>query len=198
MRIFAATAILAVLVPEASAQDGAYPFSGFFGSTELRNAPPEDALKRCALSFLHQNPDGSFATYVVDLDGFQATNVPTYHPINRGTCEYDAQTTVEACTVTEQSPPLTRETIHYDRIVRNEFDLVEVQMFRDAETAAAGTPGHGSLHFYRCPFNEATVILGLSDEMTPLQQHETQRLQFPNATILNMPLVEALAEAVRP
>lgn len=202
-RVGAATlaGLFACLPLTAAADD--YPYTGLFWLSV--GGPQEAGLdRRCALSFLDQRNDGTWAVYHVDLAAFAASKEIVYKKLAEGECSYTTATKVEACVATmDKSFPEGEGQMVYDVVTATAPDQIDTVMIDAAsgwdmvmQDPASVDAGY-VLTYQRCPFPEAALRSRISPDPTTFAAEELTALRFPSEDLVASPDVALLVTTLQ-
>ena len=196
----AAAGLLAAGPVTALADD--YPYSGFFWLA-VEGDETGNLDSRCALSFLEQRKDGTWSVYHLDLEEFSKTKTVVYKLVSEGTCQFTAETKVEACVATmDKSFPEGEGKTVYDVVTSTAKDRIGTVMIDAASGWEAvmqdpTNPDVGyQLTYLRCPFPEEALASRISDVPTSASADELSALRFPSAELLAIPDVALVVQVL--
>lgn len=179
-----------------------YPYSGLFWLA-AESDDTQNLDRRCALSFLEQRKDGTWSVYHVDLEEFARTGAVVYKTVSEGTCQFGAETRVEACVATlDKSFPEGEGKTVYDVVTATSKDRVDTVMIEAAsgwETVMQdpANPDMGfALTYLRCPFPDAALMSRISAAPTAATADELNALRFPSDELLASPEVTEIVQAL--
>jgi hypothetical protein len=197
----AVAGIIALGPLTAAAED--YPYTGLFWLSV--GGPQETGLdRRCALSFLDQRNDGSWAVYHVDLAIFTASKEIVYKKLAEGECSFTPATKVEACVATmDKSFPEGEGQTVYDVVTTTSPDQIDTVMVDAASSweTVMQDPTNGDagyvLTYQRCPFPEEAMRSRISSDPTTVPAEELTALRFPSEDLVASPDVASLVTTLQ-
>lgn len=193
--------LLTLAAQPALAED--YPYSGIYWPS-FGGLDPTNLDRRCALTFLDQRADGTWAVYHADLDQLKASGEVRYLKLSEGECAFTPETKVEACLVRlDHSYPEGAGAVFYDVVLGQTEDYIETVMIEAAsgwETAMqeAGTSDAGTtMNYLRCPFPAEAMLSRISPDATTLSAEALNELRFPSDELVASPEVAQLVQVLR-